>query len=322
MTRRRMSTLGMLIVCGSLSGCGDDKNFELTESVETSDPSFPHTDTGGTTYDSSMSSGDPVTSIDPGTSGGPTLSTGDESFTGDVFISPMDGGSGTVECNVWTQNCPPGEKCTAWADDGGSSWNATKCVPVLENPKQPGEPCMVTDSGVSGLDDCELGSMCWDVGEELMGTCVAQCTGSEMEPMCQDPATVCAIYNEGVLNLCLDRCDPLTGDCPDPNDLCLPASLEDPDGFLCIVDASGDGGQVHTPCTFANSCDAGLLCRPAASASECDQQAGSCCEPVCDLTVPDPDSQCTGVGQKCVAFFMPDMAPEGDEDVGVCAVPM
>lgn len=319
MIRLRMSTLGFVVFVPLVLACGDDKNLELTEAVETAtaeDPSGPPTGDTGSTVTSGSSSGD------GGSSGDPSHFTGDTGSTGEPFIHPSDGGGAAGECSVWTQDCSEGQKCSAYADDGGSSWNANKCVPVMPDPHAPGEACTVTGSGVSGIDDCELGSMCWDVGDDLMGTCVALCTGSLEEPMCLDPATACVIYNDGVLNLCLDRCDPLTGDCPDPNDLCLPASLEDPDGFLCIVDASGDGGQVHTPCTFANSCDAGLLCRPAASASECDQQAGSCCEPVCDLTVPDPDSQCTGVGQKCVAFFMPDMAPEGDEDVGVCAVPM
>lgn len=315
MTRPRMSTIGILAICGALAAaCGDDKNLELTESQDTGATSAPPT-TAGTTWEPWMSTGSPT--------GHPTtseLSLSSGGATDGTFIMPSDGGgTGAVECDVWTQNCRPGEKCVAWAEGGGGSWNATKCVPVMERPRQPGEPCVVMDSGVSGIDDCDLGAMCWDVGPDLMGTCVALCTGSIEMPVCQDPGALCAILNEGVLNLCLERCDPLVGDCQDPADLCLPV---DDEGFTCVLDASGDGGGLHSACVFANGCDPGLLCRPADSASECDPNAEGCCEPVCDLTAPDPDSQCTGVGQHCVPFFMPDMAPAGDEDVGVCSVPL
>jgi hypothetical protein len=78
------------------------------------------------------------------------------------FISNDDyGGGQTYECDLWKQDCPPGEKCMPWANDGGGSWNATRCTPLAEDPRQPGEPCTVEGSGVSGRDDCDIRAMCW-----------------------------------------------------------------------------------------------------------------------------------------------------------------
>jgi hypothetical protein len=80
-----------------------------------------------------------------------------------------DGGS-MHECDTFVQDCPPGEKCTVWASDGGSSWNATKCVAVVDDPSGPSEPCHVELSAVSGLDDCERGAPCWDVDPKTGST--------------------------------------------------------------------------------------------------------------------------------------------------------
>ena len=30
------------------------------------------------------------------------------------------------ECDAFAQECPEGQKCAPYADDGGSSWNNTK----------------------------------------------------------------------------------------------------------------------------------------------------------------------------------------------------
>lgn len=159
--------------------------------------------------------------------------------------------------------------------------------------------------------------MCWSLDDNNQGVCVAHCTGSEDEPTCADPATQCVIANDGVLNLCLPRCDPLVQDCPQADDLCV-LQVDD---FVCVVDASGPGGQIFTPCEYANACDPGLACRETAAAVECDPEAGGCCVPYCDLDAPDPDAPCVGVGQVCVPLFDVGMAPAGDEDVGVCSVP-
>ncbi len=40
---------------------------------------------------------------------------------------------------IWAQDCPEGEKCMPWANDGGGSWNATRCSPLDPNPSAVGD---------------------------------------------------------------------------------------------------------------------------------------------------------------------------------------
>jgi hypothetical protein len=271
--------------------------------------------TGGSSGSSSGSTG--VAGTGPtGSMGASTTGT-----TGCSFIGCGTDDGGCVEdcCDVFAQDCTEGEKCSAWASDGGTSWDAAKCVPVMENPKQPGEPCMVEGNGVSGIDNCDLGSYCFDTDAENMGVCFALCKGTIEAPFCEQPFWVCAITGDGNLNLCLEGCNPLVQDC-DPTDVCI-ADLSGE--FICILDASGDEGQQHDPCMFANECDPGLLCLDDATAAvECDPMADGCCEPFCDLSDPDADVKCGGVGQVCNPYFEMGMVPPWYENVGYCAIPM
>lgn len=242
--------------------------------------------------------------------------TADESIsTSCQFFCPDDVGPGIPSCDPFTQDCPDGEKCNPYADDGGSSWNDDKCVPIVPDPDLPGEPCTVEESGASGIDTCALGSMCWDVDNDtLIGTCIPLCTGSTEMGICPE-TLLCAVFNEGTLPLCLPRCDPLLQDCS-PDDVCI----DDPNGqgFFCVLDASGDDGQLFDPCEFVNACDPGLACHPPTSASECDPEATGCCLPFCDLTLP---ANCPGANQTCLPYFGMDPAPPGYENVGICSLP-
>ena len=227
--------------------------------------------------------------------------------TGDPPIAP--------ECDNWSQDCPDGQKCAAYADDGGTSWNNLKCVPVEENGGAPGDPCTVEGNGVSGVDSCGKGTMCWNVdGDTGQGTCVGLCTGSPEATNCADPQTTCVIANEGVLNLCLPSCDPLLQNCMG-NDLCLPNP--DDEGFVCVLDASGETGVAFDPCEYANACDKGLVCQDPGFATECDPAALGCCLPYCDVTEPD----CPGAGQDCIQWYDPGTAPPGLENLGLCGIP-
>lgn len=156
--------------------------------------------------------------------------------------------------------------------------------------------------------------MCWDVNAEGMGTCVAICTGSVIEPVCES-GSVCAYYG-GVLVLCSPTCDPLLQDCAGTG-LCTPFY---PDNFICALDVSGDTGAVNDPCEFVNGCDKGLACLNTASASSaCMQGPTGCCQPFCDFSMMEA---CPNPDQKCVQWFDPRMPiPPGYEDVGVCAIP-
>ena len=333
----RTTILTGLMSCVLVLGCGDDKPASTTapnltnnndddddddDSVGESGPGnsesgnnptsngpTPAEDTGKdeTTNVSSMptsatsTTGDPPDPVTSGTSAGET------------FIVPPDGGT-PGECDVFGQDCPDGEKCAAYANDGGSSWNDTKCVPVNEDAAAVGDDCLAEGSGVSGLDNCEKGAMCWDTDAENKGYCVQLCTGSAEAPVCEESGFICAVVNKGVLNLCLPGCDPLQQDCPMDDDLCIPADS----GFLCVLDASGEEGQVNDPCMYANACDKGLYCIGAANAMECDQAADGCCQPFCDLT---EANMCEGSGQSCVPWYEDGTAPPGYENVGICAIP-
>jgi len=204
-----------------------------------------------------------------------------------------------------------------YADDGGGSWNNDKCVPVMENPAQVHEPCFVVGGGVSGVDNCDFGLMCWDTDAEGNGHCVELCSGSAEQPLCKESGYICAIYAGGTLALCMNGCDPLLQDC-DPSDVCI--GKPDGDGFMCVLDASGDEGQQHDPCMFPNACDAGLLCGEVTDAVECDPNAQGCCQPFCDLTDPDPEL-CGGMGQVCTPYLVDGMAVPEYEHLGYCAVP-
>lgn len=240
----------------------------------------------------------------------------------DGFICSHDLGDTIRECDVWAQDCPAGEKCMPWSNDGGSAWNDLRCSPIAPMPKAPGEPCTVVESGVSGLDDCDRRSMCWNIEPEtLMGECVEFCVGSEANPLCPDPSTSCAIAGEAVLVLCLPLCSPIESAFADPcSDLqgCYPAAGT----FACAPDASGELGAWGDPCEYINVCDAGLFCGNPDAVPGCRGSQG-CCNDFCDLSSPYADAYCGGalLGQVCVPWFEEGQAPAWLVDVGACVLP-
>lgn len=264
------------------------------------------TDSAGTTSAAATEPPTTTMSTSSSTTNGSSSTTG-----GTTMCSQFDC---IFECNPWTQNCPDGQKCMPWADDGSSAWNATKCTDIMPNAGKPGDPCTAEGNGVSGVDSCEKASMCWDISQETgIGTCVGFCMGSQEAPTCPSLFN-CVIDGSGTLILCLPGCDPLAQGCSN-TDVCIPQPMGD--GFVCVLDASGDMGQQNDPCEYANSCDPGLLCAEPAFATECDPMAPGCCLPFCDLTMP----KCTNQGAQCVGWHEPGMAPPGLENVGICRLP-
>lgn len=238
----------------------------------------------------------------------PDLATLDDDGPHGDFIVPPDGGSKNLECDLWTQDCPDGSKCNIWATDGGNAWNATKCTELDPDPDQPGEPCTVVESGVSGIDSCAIGSLCWNVDPATnTGTCVQFCQGGEANPVCADPTTTCEGRD---FSLCLPLCCPLEQDCRE-GDACYPFE----DTFQCAPDASGDHGRFGDPCEYLNVCDPGLFCASASSVPGCEGSSG-CCSRLCDIGMDtcaalDPDLA-------CVPWFAEGHAPPGFERVGGC----
>ena len=230
----------------------------------------------------------------------------------------FDGNVPDFECDLFAQDCPVGEKCMPWANDGGDVWNASRCSPVAGDATQPGEACTVEGSGVSGIDDCDLGVMCWNVDPATnIGTCVPLCSGDERNPQCEDASTTCAIANNGAIVLCLPTCHPLMQDCLGPNEACYPVG----DDFVCAPNAAGDLGAHGDPCEYINVCNPGTLCLSADAHSACDTSPG-CCSSVCSLADPDPDATCVALdaAQTCLPWYAAGQAPSGYEDVGVCTV--
>jgi hypothetical protein len=301
---------GVLAWCVLSVGCGPQ--------VLAPEPGHGKEDDAGTTdapvgTSTSSTTSTSTTTGTPGTTVADDTSSDSTAATGWVdFIMPPDGDSETIECDLWEDDCPRGEKCMPYSADGSPTWNGTRCSPIADDPGAPGDPCTVEGSGVSGIDDCEKGSMCWDVDPDtLMGVCVAFCTGSPNNPVCDDPTTTCRLASEGVLILCLPSCDPLVQDCPG-GEPCVPVD----DDFICTPEGEGEG-QNGEPCEYLNACAAGLACIPADAVPGC--EAIGCCSPFC--AVDDSDPPCTLEGQVCVPWFEPGQAPPEHENVGVCAVP-
>lgn len=284
-------------------GCGPDLV------TATGDPTGTATDVTSTpTLAETTGADGPSTTTDTGLAD----ETGQTSLS---FIEEPDLGVGD-DCSTHVQDCPPGLKCMPYASDGGSGWNDRGCFPVVDDPADPGEPCMVFEGGTSGLDTCASGAMCWDVDPETSeGTCIPLCTGNRHALSCDDPRHRCTVAGDGILQLCLPICDPIAQDCPQ-GQACYP----DVGLFSCAPDASGDMGFVGDPCEYTNVCDLGLACIDHELVPECMSSIG-CCSPIC---VVGDDSPCLP-GQICQLWST---AEPGDwnweplwEDVGICGLP-
>ncbi len=233
-----------------------------------------------------------------------------------AFLDSFGDCSPMFECDLFLQDCPDGEKCMPWANDGGNVWNATRCSPIDSDPAAVGEPCMVKGGPASGLDTCDQGAMCWDLDlDTLEGTCTAFCLGTPENPTCKDPNAQCATEEETALALCLPLCDPLLQDCAG-GQACYPVEAFS----LCVPDRSGEWGAPGDPCEYLDVCDPGNVCLDAAAVPMCEDALG-CCSPLCDLT--DPMPPCPP-GQVCAPWYEGIVIPAGYEyeDVGACTLPV
>ena len=251
-----------------------------------------------------------TTSTDDGTSESTTA----ERSPSD-FLPPVDLGTGeSFECNQWTQDCPAGQKCMPYSNDGGNAWNATRCSPIAARPAGIDQPCGMLGGPFSGLDDCDFGLMCWDVNHEtLTGRCIPMCAGAASNPLCETPDSHCVQSGSGVPNPCLPKCDPLAQDCREGNKCVLTF-----DGTFLCVPALGDEGEIDTPCGFG-SCAAGLVC-VSDEWQPCPEDSVACCRPICEVGTTGPPCP---VLEECVPWeWFPDgEVPPGLEDVGYCALP-
>jgi hypothetical protein len=295
------------------SGCGPISNLGSTD----------------TTAGSSDVTHAPSATADPGGTGSSatldvTTSPSSSSFTGPMPTTTLDPTCGEfvcerdmlkeLECDVFAQDCPDGEKCVPVSTDGGGDWNAARCVPVTGT-DLPGDAC-TSVSVADGLDSCVKGALCWGVDMDGHGTCVAQCLGIPDTLTCPNDG-ICTLADGDpfVLALCFPHCDPLLQDCKSGS-ACYPIN----DDFSCALDASGDTGQANAPCEFINVCKPGLLCAgPEFVGTGCPMGSTGCCTPFCEF----PAGACPNPDQQCVQWFDPAMLSEGDPrlDIGFCGVP-
>lgn len=303
----RALALTALLAC-SIRELPADSASDTAEPGSTSTTATTTATTPGTTTSDPFPA--TTTSPPPQTTG---TTAGDD--PGQTFIAPEDI-PGSNDCFAWTvpsPDCPAGQKCTIEDDI-----QDTHCVDVVDDPKQMYEPCQVLDGGpMSGHDDCDEGLLCWDVDPDTgVGRCIGFCQSVEAWD-CVDPGATCSSCQDCAVGLCLPGCDPRLKDCPNEQ-VCIYNS-SDPDFFACVIDGSGDEGQVFDLCEFANACDPGLLCVNPELAAECEQNTAGCCLPVCDLDVMPP--ACPGAGQQCLPWHEQGQAPPGLENLGICGIP-
>jgi hypothetical protein len=206
------------------------------------------------------------------------------------------------ECSLWAQNCPEGEKCAAVQEPEPG----LQCVPVSGAPVGVGEPCAY-GSPPNMLDNCEAGAVCFGFDPDMQQlVCVPHC--SDDEPACPGD-TVCAVAAD-TFNFCAPSCDPLASDCA-AGTMCLLVG----DAFVCVLDASGDEGEMLDACPFVNACHPGLACLPAEDVPGCEHT--TCCTPYCDLEAPAcelPDSSCVSL------YDVLEVEPLAEHtQVGVCS---
>ena len=306
MMNKRSTTLFALLLaaCGPGESSGDDTGVTAADDSSGA---------GQSTVGQMSTSGPGTTSTSPATSS----SGADSTDEGTTFIDTAGGceetgsGGATVECDLFAQDCCEGEKCMPWSNDGGPTWNATRCSPIDPRGAAAGEPCTVTGSRVSGIDSCDATSMCWNVDDAtLMGTCRSFCAGDPSAPVCGDDE-VCLISGEGIPVLCMPTCDPLGDDCGD--ELCVPNNED----FFCV--GAAGGAAVGEACDFPNGCVEGAACVDPAAVPDCSMTGLGCCASWCDLMDADPDAGCA-MGTTCQPWFL---APPPKEwaHVGVCVVP-
>src|SRR5690606_20362659 len=90
-------------------------------------------------------------------------------------------------------------------------WGINVCVDV-GGEGAVGDPCDVVDGKYTGIDNCDVGTLCMLTDEEGKGgVCVEFCSTEDTCP--QTPTANCVVYNDGSLPICLGSCDPIVQDC-------------------------------------------------------------------------------------------------------------
>lgn len=259
--------------------------------------------------------------LDPGADEGRPNASASEATAGESdaagFVK-LDADPSYVACDIWSPNCPAGQKCAPYSSDGSLTLDDFACVDVLGDLEH-GEACTILgDTITSGLDTCERGAWCFAPDPTVFeGTCLQHCTGSQLYPYCP-LASECLLSALGTPAVCVQDCHPFDRPCSHPNFHCVP--FED-GGWACGHDLESAAKLHGEPCTFANACQRGHVCAPLAVVPNggC-TQGDSCCTKLCTVGAAN-DCPNADLGEVCVPYYTHITPPVGYEDVGYCALP-
>lgn len=222
------------------------------------------------------------------------------------WVKAMDTPAADGECDIYGQDCPEGQKCTAL----GNNWSTLGCVPVPQFPAKLGAFC--APDGTS--DNCEAGTICQYDQMKDNYFCEPLCGCSEANPTCAENER-CVLYNGGILPMCERLCDPLDlGSC-EAGEVCIKGEWVN--DFFCWPDISNENGIFRDQCKYANACDPGYSCEEAYLVpGGCPEGVEFCCTPLCILGNPlCPE------GGECIDYFGGFGLEPAQclEDVGYCA---
>lgn len=194
---------------------------------------------------------------------------------------------GPGSCNPYAPDCPEGQKCSAWSEDGG-----TRCIPLSAQTVGEDEVCW-TYSVANGdyLDNCDEGLFCdsrlIDPEDAGSGLCVAQCTCSPADRVCGDGAWCFGNPTYPGIALCfsVDGCNPLKADCDEAR-ACYPILRVNDYAFHCRAPGVLPPGS---PCPEGVNCDENSIC------------SNNVCRRVCDLE----DPAACEAGENCVTYVPP-----------------
>ncbi|MEM6292730.1 MAG: hypothetical protein AAGA54_15765 [Myxococcota bacterium] len=220
----------------AMSGCTIVETSDADDASSTRSPDEASSTTGTVTTASASGASSSLSTSATSSTGAPSTTTSrDESSAGGCWSLGCDpDAAGVPSCIVWDDERPRGEKCTFWSGPGGAGFEATRDVPVVDDPAGPGEPCLPEIDIGSGFDDREAGSTCWPFGDAFR--CRSICNGTPNAPLCDDPNAHCTVSGDSIATICSPSCDPLDPASSPDGSRCDPSA---PDCLTCVPHNAG-----------------------------------------------------------------------------------
>ncbi|MEM6289884.1 MAG: hypothetical protein AAGA54_01420 [Myxococcota bacterium] len=180
----------------SETASASESESETASASESDSESASTTSTGGGSEESSTSTGGGSEESSTSTGGGSEESSSSEE-TGD------DTPPGPGECSLILQDCGGGDRCSPRALDGEGTYDTVDCMPTAPSAAQEGDACNVEGSGLSGVNNCDVGLFCANVDPETNeGVCAQFCSHDGLEADCDDPFQTCVLI-DGFFGICL-----------------------------------------------------------------------------------------------------------------------